>query len=393
MSQKGPVILSINPTVPKTVKPANTPGHAQATPETTPAAPVAAATPSPDTAPEIQSLIEGTAKRIQHRAALIATLAGLHGEEVPLTDVAEYMWVQSPGDVSLKALAKALDHAGIAPKISQRVTPAATLWPAIAEMSNGQSILILSQEDEVLTIYDTTCADNRAEVPLAEFTPHFTGTILAAKTSLRQMAERHVPQLTKGHWFWGELPKFRRHISEIMLGSLVANVLAVAVALFSLQVYDRVIPHQSEATLWVLAIGAIMAIGLEGLLKLARARLSDAAGRRMELSIQNMLMRRLLGMRSDQRALPPSGLFAAMRDFGSVREFFTSSTIAVLADMPFILLFLALVASIAGNLVWVLVLGGILMVLPAYVLQKRMIALTRQTQGASARRAGCCRRW
>lgn len=385
MSQKGPVILSINPTVPKTAKPANTPGHAQATPEPSPTAPVAPATPGPDTAPEIQSLIEGTAKRIQHRAALIVTLAGLHGEEVPLTDVAEYMWVQSPGDVSLKALAKALDHAGIAPKISQKVTPAPTLWPAIAEMSNGQSILILSQEDEVLTIYDTTCPDNRAEVPLAEFTPHFTGTILAAKTSLRQMAERHVPQLTKGHWFWGELPKFRRHISEIMLGSLVANVLAVAVALFSLQVYDRVIPHQSEATLWVLAIGAIMAIGLEGLLKLARARLSDAAGRRMELSIQNMLMRRLLGMRSDQRALPPSGLFAAMRDFGSVREFFTSSTIAVLADMPFILLFLALVASIAGNLVWVLVLGGILMVLPAYVLQKRMIALTRQTQGASAK--------
>jgi len=385
LSQKGPVILSINPTVPKTAKPANTPGHAQATPEPSPTAPVAPATPGPDTAPEIQSLIEGTAKRIQHRAALIVTLAGLHGEEVPLTDVAEYMWVQSPGDVSLKALAKALDHAGIAPKISQKVTPAPTLWPAIAEMSNGQSILILSQEDEVLTIYDTTCPDNRAEVPLAEFTPHFTGTILAAKTSLRQMAERHVPQLTKGHWFWGELPKFRRHISEIMLGSLVANVLAVAVALFSLQVYDRVIPHQSEATLWVLAIGAIMAIGLEGLLKLARARLSDAAGRRMELSIQNMLMRRLLGMRSDQRALPPSGLFAAMRDFGSVREFFTSSTIAVLADMPFILLFLALVASIAGNLVWVLVLGGILMVLPAYVLQKRMIALTRQTQGASAK--------
>lgn len=398
MTQKGPVILSINPTAAKVAKPANTQGNSPAAPPPQPSSPPASAaiTPQPapqptqtqqneTAAPEIQSLIEGTAKRIQHRASLVATLAGLNGAEVPLTDVAEFMWTQSPGDVSLKALSKALQHAGITPKLSQRITPAADKWPAIAEMRNGQSILVLSQDGEVLTIYDTTCPDNRAEVPLADFTPHFTGNLLSAKTSLRQMAERHVPQLTKGHWFWGEFPKFRRHISEIMLGSLVANVLAVAVALFSLQVYDRVIPHQSEATLWVLAIGAIMAIGLEGLLKLARARLSDAAGRRMELSIQNMLMRRLLGMRSDQRALPPSGLFAAMRDFGSVREFFTSSTIAVLADMPFILLFLALVASIAGNMVWVLVLGGVLMVLPAYVLQKRMIALTRQTQGASAK--------
>ena len=398
MTQKGPVILSINPTAAKVAKPANTQGNGPAAPPLQPSSPAtpAAITPQPApqpapsqqneaAAPEIQSLIEGTAKRIQHRASLVATLAGLNGAEVPLTDVAEFMWTQSPGDVSLKALSKALQHTGITPKLSQRITPAADKWPAIAEMRNGQSILVLSQDGEVLTIYDTTCPDNRAEVPLGDFTPHFTGNLLSAKTSLRQMAERHVPQLTKGHWFWGEFPKFRRHISEIMLGSLVANVLAVAVALFSLQVYDRVIPHQSEATLWVLAIGAIMAIGLEGLLKLARARLSDAAGRRMELSIQNMLMRRLLGMRSDQRALPPSGLFAAMRDFGSVREFFTSSTIAVLADMPFILLFLALVASIAGNMVWVLVLGGVLMVLPAYVLQKRMIALTRQTQGASAK--------
>ena len=74
-----------------------------------------------------------------------------------------------------------------------------------------------------------------------------------------------------------------------------------------------------------------------------------------------------------------------MRDFGSVREFFTSSTIATLADIPFIAVFLLLVASIAGNLVWVIMLGGILMLLPAYILQRRMLALTRQTQGASAK--------
>jgi ATP-binding cassette subfamily C protein LapB len=170
-----------------------------------------------------------------------------------------------------------------------------------------------------------------------------------------------------------------------MLGSLVANILAVSVALFSLQVYDRVVPHQSHATLWVLAIGAFLAIMLEALLKLARARLTDAAGRQIELSVQNNLMRRLIGMRSDKKPLPPSGLFAAMRDFGSVREFFTSTTISTLADIPFIAVFLLLVASIAGPIVWIIIAGGVLMLLPAYFMQKRMIALTRQTQGANAK--------
>ncbi len=128
-----------------------------------------------------------------------------------------------------------------------------------------------------------------------------------------------------------------------------------------------------------------LAICLEGALKLARARLTDAAGREIELSVQKNLMQRIVGMRSDRKPLPPSGLFAAMREFGSVREFFTSSTLATLADVPFIAVFLLLIASIAGPIVWAIVLGGMLMLLPAYFLQKRMIELTRQTQGANAK--------
>lgn len=355
--------------------PANTPAQ----PQVTPSAP----TPDPDAS--IRAMIEGTAKRIQHRASLISTFAALNGVEVPASDIAESMWGNAPGDVSVKALAGALETTGIAPKIKHRVAIDPGVWPAVALMTNDQSVLVISQEDDILTIFDTTCPDNRAEVPVVEFAGVFSGTILTGRTTLKQMAERHTPVLSASHWFWGEFPKFRRQIGEIMAGSLVANIFAVAVALFSLQVYDRVIPHQSEATLWVLAVGAFLAIGLEAALKIARARLTDAAGREIELSIQHSLMQRVIGMRSDRRPLPPSGLFAAMRDFGSVREFFTSSTIATLADIPFIAVFLLLVASIAGNLVWVIMLGGILMLLPAYFLQRRMLALTRQTQGASAK--------
>ncbi|WIY27589.1 ATP-binding cassette domain-containing protein [Parasedimentitalea psychrophila] len=336
-------------------------------------------------AQEVNTLIEGTAARIEHRATLISTFAALKGTEVPISDLSEYLWVNSPGEVSLELLAKALETTGIQPRISHnvRVTPEA--WPALTMMSGGQCVLVLAQHDDVLTIFDTTCAGNRAEVSVSDFTPVFSGTTLTGRASLKQIAARHSPKLSNDHWFWGEFPKYRRQVGEIMLGSLVSNLLAVSVALFSLQVYDRVIPHQSQATLWVLAIGAVLAIGLEASLKLARARLTDAAGRQIELSVQRNLMQRLIGMRSDKKPMPPSGLFAAMRDFGSVREFFTSSTIATLADVPFITVFLLLVASIAGPIVWVLILGGILMLLPAYFLQKRMIALTRQTQGANAK--------
>ncbi|MFP3442773.1 hypothetical protein R0K18_34065, partial [Pantoea sp. SIMBA_133] len=81
--------------------------------------------------------------------------------------------------------------------------------------------------------------------PLYEFAPFFTGTIVRAGKNLDTLAATHVPILSKQHWFWGQFGAFKRQIGEIALGSLVANMLAVAVALFSLQVYDRVIPHQS----------------------------------------------------------------------------------------------------------------------------------------------------
>ena len=334
---------------------------------------------------EVNDLIEGTAARIEHRATLISTFAGLKGTDVPISDLSEYLWTNSPGEVSLDLLAKALETTGIQPKISHNTPIRSDSWPAMTMMRGGQCVLVLSQADDFLTIFDTTCPDNRAEVPVSDFAPVISGTTLTGRASLKQVAARHTPKLASEHWFWGEFPKYRRQVGEIMLGSLVSNLLAVSVALFSLQVYDRVIPHQSQATLGVLAIGALLAIALEATLKLSRARLTDAAGRQIELSVQRNLMQRLIGMRSDKKPLPPSGLFAAMRDFGSVREFFTSSTIATLADVPFVAVFLLLVASIAGPIVWVIMLGGFLMLLPAYFMQKRMIALTRQTQGANAK--------
>ncbi|MFO7770790.1 MAG: ATP-binding cassette domain-containing protein, partial [Roseovarius gahaiensis] len=229
------------------------------------------------------------------------------------------------------------------------------------------------------------CTDNRATVPLSEFEPYFTGIIVRAEAPLGTISKAHTEDTAAPHWFWGQFAGFRRHFGEVVLGSFVANLLAVAVALFALQVYDRVIPHQSQATLWVLAGGAGLALMMEAFLKIARARLMDGAGRQIELNVQSLLMNRLLGMRSEVAGRAPSQLFSAMREFGSVREFFTASTIGSLADVPFIFVFLLLVASIAGNVVWVLVFGAILMVLPGFFLQKKMIRLTQETQGASSK--------
>ncbi|MDO7608856.1 MAG: ATP-binding cassette domain-containing protein, partial [Loktanella sp.] len=90
-------------------------------------------------------------------------------------------------------------------------------------------------------------------------------------------------------------------------------------------------------------------------------------------------------MQSGLKGQTPSATFAAVREFSAIREFFTASTIGTLTDLPFIVLFLALVASIGGNVVWVLFVGGFLMVLPSFFMQKKMMELTMATQGASTK--------
>ncbi|GGX50964.1 ABC transporter ATP-binding protein/permease [Tateyamaria omphalii] len=327
--------------------------------------------------------------RLNARADMAVAYAGLLGVSSARSDVFETLMLQAREGASDKveasAIATCLQGAGLRAQVQSVGALTPDHWPALAYMTSGQVVLVVGQDRDDLVIFDKTCPDNRAHVPLAEFSPFFAGLLVKAEAPLEHVAEMHKTFRVTNHWFWGQFPRFRKALAEVALGSFVANLLAVAVALFSLQVYDRVIPHQSEATLWVLAAGACLALLLEAFIKIARARLMDGAGRQIELSVLTLLMRRVMGMRSDLRGQSPSMTFSAMREFGSVREFFTASTIGTIADIPFIFVFLLLVASIAGPVVWVLIFGGILMVVPGFFLQKRMLRLTQETQGASAK--------
>ncbi|RUS61057.1 ATP-binding cassette domain-containing protein [Pseudorhodobacter sp. E13] len=324
--------------------------------------------------------------RAMTRAQLASVYAGLLGSEISAADLLEHIQIAAgSGALGLDEIAAALRGVGLTAKVEKAPKSGEGAWPALALMASDQVVLVLGQSDTTVEIYDTTCPDNRADVPLADFYKVFTGKLLRARTTMADLESRHSDKAAAAHWFWGEFPHYRRQLLEVAAGSMVANLLAVAVALFSLQVYDRVIPHKSEPTLWVLALGALLAVILEGVLKMARSGLMDVTGRRIELTVQSRLMHRLLGMKQAAGTRAPSQIFSAMREFSSVREFFTASTIGTMADIPFILIFLLLVASIGGNLVWILVVGGILMVAPGFLFQKKMIALTQSTQGASMR--------
>ncbi|SEM84540.1 ATP-binding cassette, subfamily C, LapB [Loktanella fryxellensis] len=354
-----------------------------ATPAETGFATAAQPAPAP-AAPQAAGPADGAITLL--RAEVVATYAGILGVDLKAGDILDRQIDATNAGLPAETLVAALNDAGLKAAARTALPPTPDCWPAVARLTNDTLVLVLSQTDDAVVLYDPNAADRREEVPLAAFLEHFTGRIIHAVVPAAELNRRHAVPVKAGHWFWAEFGNFRRIIGEVALGSLVANMLAVAVALFSLHVYDRVIPNQSIATLWVLTIGAGIALVLEACLRIARARLMDSAGRRIELRLQDMLMGKLLGMRAGgTSAMSPTSTFSAFREFSAVREFFTASTVGSLTDLPFIFLFLALVWSIGGPVVWVLIAGGVLMVLPSLLAQKRMMKLTLAAQGASTR--------
>ena len=178
-------------------------------------------------------------------------------------------------------------------------------------------------------------------------------------------------------WFWGTLWRFRHFYVESMLATVVANVLSLASVFFTMNVYDRVVPTQAYASLWTLAIGTALAAVLEFIMRWLKARLVDLGGKKADLAINATLLREIMGIRLEHR--PQSvGVFASsMRDFESLRDFFSSASLVVLADMPFVILFLVLIAVVAGPLAWVPALAVPILVAQGLWAQKPLMKAMR----------------
>ncbi|NMI11719.1 type I secretion system permease/ATPase, partial [Acinetobacter pittii] len=172
-------------------------------------------------------------------------------------------------------------------------------------------------------------------------------------------------------WFWSIVLRDWKRYVDIMFASLIANVLALATIIFSMQVYDRVVPSQSIPTLWVLAGGVLIAALFEFTLRVARVYLSDIIGKRADLRVSDRVFGHALRIKNKDRSKSTGSFISQIRELEGVRELVTSTTISAIADFPFFFLFLIIFAIIGGKLFWVMLLVVPLMLLPGILAQKK----------------------
>lgn len=184
-------------------------------------------------------------------------------------------------------------------------------------------------------------------------------SIVSADT-MQSAVEGVDGSIVRRHWLASALLPFWRSYAQVALAALFINLLALASPLFTMNVYDRILPNDAKSTLWVLAIGVSGAILFDLLLKTARSALIDYAGRRADIKLSYLLFEKVLNATMASRPMQTGDYASRITQYEFVREFFTSNTISVLIDTVFVFVFLIVIYLVAG---WIVIVPAIAFVI------------------------------
>ena len=194
----------------------------------------------------------------------------------------------------------------------------------------------------------------------------------------------HLPDPKR--WFWDTLKTNRGIYAWALLGTVAINLFGAVIPFFTMAVYDRVVPNNALSSLWVLASAAVIVVLFDFAIKVTRSHLVDAASRRVDISLSSRIFSQALRLRAASRPASGGVLANVVRDFESVRDFFTSTTLTVLGDMPFVLFFIAIIALVAGPLALIPVLLIPTALGAAWLLRKPMNRILEENTQASSQR-------
>jgi ATP-binding cassette, subfamily C, bacterial LapB len=300
------------------------------------------------------------------------------------------------GRMTLELAQRAAARAGMSAKL-QRVAPAeidAAALPAILLLNDNRACVLLGWDaaggDARVLLPETgqgSVVLTRVElaqrsIGVALFVrPHFR---FDSRTESAGAAGSQVPR--SRHWFWGAMLQQRFVYRDVLWAALLVNLFALAFPLFSMNVYDRVVPNNAVETLWTLAIGVLLVLGADLFMRLLRSHFVDEASARIDVEISAKLMEKVLGMRLEHRPESVGSFAASLRGFEQVRDFIASGTVTALIDLPFALLFIFVMLWISPWLALPVVVVGLAILGLGYVQQGRLHELSETTYRAGAMR-------
>jgi ATP-binding cassette subfamily C protein LapB len=266
----------------------------------------------------------------------------------------------------------------------------ALVLPTLLVMKNGKTLILVGRDDntQMMQVVDPSTPDDVKSIRTAELALDFTGYVFLAKPSTIDARTVAAGNLPRTHWFWSVVRRFGKNYAHVALAALLVNLLALAAPLFTMNVYDRVVPNGAIPSLIALAIGLGLAIVFDFIIRIVRSYIIDVTGKKIDVVLAADIFEHILALKMANRPTSVGILANQMRDFDSVREFFTSGTVVSATDLLFAIIFIGVLFLIAGPLAWIPLLMLPIVITAGLILQRPLDRAINRLQAESAARHG-----
>lgn len=295
------------------------------------------------------------------------------------------------GVLTLELAERAASRAGMSAKLQRlaldRIDTAAL--PVVLILKDNQACVLMGWDGDGATARVLLPEAGQGSINLTrtDLQARYTGVVLFVRPHFRFDARTpEVRSVKAKHWFWSAILEQRFVYRDVLWAALLINFFALAFPMFSMNVYDRVVPNNATETLWALSIGVVLIMCGDVFMRLLRSHFVDEASARIDVQISATLMEKVLGMKLENRPESVGSFASNLRGFEQVRDFIASSTVTALIDLPFALLFIVVVAWISPWLAVPVVVAFLVILVLGYVLQFRLHELSQTTYQASAQR-------
>ena len=223
-------------------------------------------------------------------------------------------------------------------------------------MRDGSTRILheVNRDPRLAKVVDPSTLANAKPVASGSKAADYLGYAFLVRPSV--IADAHIAaagDTPRQHWFWSVVSRFWPNYVHVATAALLVNILALASPLFIMNVYDRVVPNGAIASLVALSIGLLIAVVFDFVLRTVRSRIIDMTGKKLDVVLASNIFEHTLAVKMNKRPGSVGVLANQLRDFDSVREFFTSGSVVSATDLIFALLFVFVLFMIAGPLAWI----------------------------------------
>ena len=259
--------------------------------------------------------------------------------------------------------------------------------PSIGFLHSGEAVIIQQvQKDGSIQLRRFTGSDGEAVeeiLPRKQRADRLKPFMILARRN-------HSVSATKGKndWFWGSLAQGKWLYVQVLFAAAITNFLGLSTSLFIMVVYDRVVPNEAIESLIALTIGVLIALGFDFIIKTLRAQFVDRAGKRADGRMSRLIFDKILTMKLDNRRQKSGAMASIVREFDTLREFFTSATLVAVVDLPFIFFFIWVISLIAGPLALIPLVAVPLVIISGLAIQPFLARITKGSMQSNMSKQG-----